>query len=152
MHRPAPLRSLSAPFCRLKRRQPPSHSSLFHRQGFHRSALPDPHFYIFRGYNFHKLGIGASRKSLVMLKMRSDLLQRKICRAVHENNGMGISHRNAGHAVCLVLHSDLFIDGLPVLETTGTSAAVRIGSPISTRIALSRRFPPSDPYISLFRR
>ena len=51
-----------------------------------------------------------------MLKMRSDLLQWQICRAVHKNNGMGISHRHAGHAVCLILHSDLFIDGLSVFR------------------------------------
>ena len=31
--------------------------------------------------------------------MRSDLLQRKICRTVHKNNRMRISHGNTGHPV-----------------------------------------------------
>lgn len=57
-----------------------------------------------------------------------------------QNNRMRISHGNTGHPVLFVIHYDLFVNGLLVLETTGTSAAVRIGSPISTRIAFVMPF------------
>ena len=50
----------------------------------------------------------------MVFKMRSDLLQRKICRTVHKNNRMRISHGNTGHPVLFVIHYDLFVNGLLV--------------------------------------